>query len=73
MRELRNPAVLPLLASFTHEKHLWLVTPYYSGGSLQSIMEFASPQMSTGAPYRPSAKHRSYEAHLQCQVVLMCP
>lgn len=47
MRELRHPAVLPLLASFIHDKHLWLVTPYYSGGSLQSIMEFTNPKVGT--------------------------
>lgn len=51
MRGMRHPAVLPLLASFTHEKHLWLVTPYYSGGSLQSIMEYSNPEVGSLVPF----------------------
>ena len=45
MRCLRHAAVLPLLASFTDGKLLWMVTPYYSGGSLHSIMEYSNPQV----------------------------
>ena len=45
MREMRHPNVLPLLASFTAGQHIWMVSPYYSAGSLQSIIEYAYPQV----------------------------
>ena len=45
MRELRHPNVLPLLASFTSGQHIWMVSPYYAAGSLQSIIEYAYPQV----------------------------
>ena len=46
MRELRHPNLLPLLAAFVHQHHLWMVTPYYRGGSLRSIIEYGHPGVS---------------------------
>ena len=45
MRELRHPNMLQLLSSFTAGQHIWMVSPYYSAGSLQSIVEYAYPQV----------------------------
>ena len=45
MRELRHRNVLPLLASFTAGQYIWMVSPYYAAGSLQSIIEYAYPQV----------------------------
>jgi len=58
MREMRHPNVLPLLASFTAGQHIWMVSPYYSAGSLQSIIEYAYPQVrGRGMSAMPSCSH----------------
>ncbi|GLT78695.1 hypothetical protein SLA2020_502230 [Shorea laevis] len=43
MSLLSHPNVLPALCSFTVDRRLWVVTPFMSAGSLQSIMSAAFP------------------------------
>ncbi|RKP11654.1 kinase-like domain-containing protein, partial [Piptocephalis cylindrospora] len=40
----RHPNLLRVSASFVHDSHLYLVTPYVSGGSCLDIMKHAFPQ-----------------------------
>ena len=45
MRQQSHPNVLPLLCSFVHERNLWMVMPYVSGGSVLNIMKYAYPEV----------------------------
>jgi serine/threonine protein kinase len=45
MRQMQHPKILPLLCSFVHGQHLWMITPYLSAGSMLSVMEDAYPEV----------------------------
>ena len=45
MAGMQHPNVLPLLAAFVEGGRLWMVLPFYSAGSLLSIVQYRHPEV----------------------------